>query len=192
GEVSEGDELTDDILLDVYENEVTGTYQVPVKVKTETGITVDSQTLDVEVLPRQNIRNLNIVESPTFPKLESGDTEEVGFLVENTGDYDLADVSLEVRNADKCIESASGTYNFSKGERKNVKFDIETNSEEGRCTGVFVLNSEEGTELDFTPAQIQIVEGSLINRLTTNLLPIIVVIWTLFTVYWIRRRFYER
>ena len=190
--IPQGDSVEGGILLDVYEDEVTGNYSVPVEVKSQPGSTLDTAYLNVEVLPRREMYDISIVEGPTFLNLESRSSEQLGFLLENTGDYDLENVSLDVRNADDCIQDAEGSHDFIVSERKNVEYSVETVGQEGTCTGVFVFSSDDSSELGFTPVRISIAEPSLVERLTTSVLPIILLVWTLFTAYWVRRRFYER
>lgn len=190
--IDTGDIQPGNILLDVYESEVTGTYSVPIEVRSSSGSTLDTEFLEVEVLPRRELRDISVIEAPTFLNLESGDSEELGFLIENSGDYDLENVTLEVRNAGNCIKGSEGSHDFRTGERKNVEYTLRTGSQEATCTGVFVFHSSEGENLGINPVRLSVAEPTLIETLTTNVLPALFLIWTLFTVYWVRRRFYER
>jgi len=191
-EISEGEQVPGNILLDVYQDEVPGTYSVPVEVRSQSGSTLDTEFLEVEVLPRRELRDISVVEAPTFLNLESSDSRELGFLIENSGDYALENVTLEVRNAGNCIQSSEGSHNFEIGERKNVEYTLRTGSQEATCTGVFVFHSQNGENLGINPVRISVAEPTLIERLTTNVLPGLFLLWTLFTAYWVRRRFYER
>lgn len=189
--IPQGETVTGSILIDVFQSEVTGNYTVPVQAIRQ-GATLDQENLEVQVLPRTKLRDVSIIEGPTFLTLESGSTKEVGFLVENSGDYRLRNLSLEARNANSCIKRIQGTHTLQKSERRNLKYEITTEPTEETCTGVFTFSSAQANDMAVNPVRIKAEAPSLVKQLTTNILPVLVLIWTLFTVYWVRRRFYER
>jgi hypothetical protein len=191
--IPQGQRVRGGILLSVYQSEITGNYTIPVEAKSQNGATFDTEMLTVEVIPRQMIRDLRVVEGPTFLRLEGDSESSVGFLIENSGDFNLENVTATVRNAPDCVESVSGSHSFEVGERKNVEYSIHTAGQEQTCTGVVAFSAgEEKTEtLGFTPVRIQVEEPSIIQKLATNVLPVLTLIWTLFTLYWVRKKFYE-
>jgi hypothetical protein len=186
-----GRNLRDNILLSVYQSEILGNYTIPVEARSSTGSTLDTDYLTIGVVPRTKTRDLQIVQGPTFLSLEAGEETSVGFLLENTGDFRLENITASVRNAPDCIESASGSQDLQIGERKNVEYSFETKNTEGTCTGVVLFSSNQEQNLGFTPVRMEIKEPSIVEKLTTNILPALTLVWTLLTIYWVRRRFYE-
>ena len=176
--------ITDSIMIEVFENEIVDTYIVDVAVIHEpTDAVLDIELLEVEVELRQDLRSIDILEAPAFMEMETGETQDIGLLVENVGDYDLENLELEFRNADGCIDDVEGTGSVERGETENIVYEIIASEEQGECSAVMIL-SEGADTVGFSPVQITIEETDEIEIPEIPVTMILLVIWTLFTIYW--------
>ena len=176
--------VEDSFLLEVYENEVVGSYTVEVAaMHAPTESTLDVELLEVEVELREELRAAEVLEAPTFIDMEAGETEEIGLLIENTGDYHLEDIDLSFRNAEECIVDVEGTGSVERGETENIFYEIEATGEAGECSAVMVLE-DAGEVVGFNPVQINIEETDIPSVPDIPVMLIVLVLWTILTVYW--------
>lgn len=164
----------------VYDNEVPGTYYVPVRaVLAKNNVTVDVELLKVIVIPRQRIARLEILELAPFLSLEENSKIPIAILVKNTGDYNLTNIKLSVEYAGNCIESVSGSYNLNVGKEGSLVYTLKTKKAPAECKSIFVLKSDQGA-VAFAPVVIKITPKPIHKILV---LPIITVILTIVTMY---------
>jgi hypothetical protein len=192
GNISPGSTVSDSILVEVYQSEIPGNYSVPVEIRDGNGTIYDRESINVVVEPRKRIRDLRVVEGPTFLTVTSGSTQEIAFLLRNTGDYDLEGVSPEARNLEECVESIEGENPLEEGEISSLDFEMEINDSTGRCVGIIAFNSEKGDKLAIKPVRINVVKPTILEQVRGYILPLLVLIWTLFTIYWLWRVRNER
>jgi hypothetical protein len=192
GNISPGSTVSDSILVEVYQSEIPGNYSVPVEIRDGNGTIYDRESINVVVEPRKRIRDLRVVEGPTFLTVTSGSTQEIAFLLRNTGDYDLEGVSPEARNLEGCVESIEGEHPLEEGEISSLDFEMEINDSTGRCVGIIAFNSEKGDKLAIKPVRINVVKPTILEQVRGYILPLLVLIWTLFTIYWLWRVRNER
>ncbi|MFB6180722.1 MAG: hypothetical protein ABEJ93_02495 [Candidatus Nanohalobium sp.] len=185
--VPPGSNRSGEALLGVWKDEVPGTYDIPYKIYSSTGAVLDTEVLSVEVEPRQQVHRLKIVDSPSFIEFTAGSSSEVAFLVDNVGDYSYSNITLEVRQADNCINSVKGSHSLDKGERDTLEFQVEISSDANSCSGVFVLNTDKKKAAGFAPVRIKVKEENLLDRATSGILPIILIIWTIITIWTVKR-----
>ncbi|MDY6773655.1 MAG: hypothetical protein SVS85_00520, partial [Candidatus Nanohaloarchaea archaeon] len=74
-----------------------GTYTVSVSATKANRTNLDVEQLGIRVLKDRDVRKVSVVEMPRFLELEPGTTRDVSLLLENTGDYDLENVTVDVR-----------------------------------------------------------------------------------------------
>jgi len=180
---------TDSILISVYENEIPGTYWVPIKaLLKKNNVTVDVKLLKVIVIPRKRVARVDILEIPPFLSLPEYSSTTIGILVKNTGDYDLNDVRLRIENGEKCISRVDGTYSLKVGEKKSLGFTLHTKSGPRKCHTVFVLESDRGP-VALYPVIIQVVPSLRAKTIFyfVKVLPILLIVWTIILI-WVWRR----
>jgi len=188
--VRAGETKISKLYIKVYENEIPGTYYIPVKAMLkENNVTVDVEILKVKVIPRQRVAKIDILEILPYLSLPESSKIPISVLVENTGDYDLHDLRLTIEGAEKCIEKIEGSYDLKKGEKKSLTFIIYTKHAGEKCSGVYVFRAKEGV-VGMYPVIIKIRPKSMMEAI--KLFPIIYIIWTLFTLFMIYRRLKKR
>ncbi len=186
--IEPGETLVDKFYIQVYENEIPGTYLIPVRAvigEDEKNVTVDVEILKVIVIPRQRVAKIDILEILPYLELPENYAYPISVLVENTGDYDLHDLTLTIEGAEKCIEKIEGRYDLKKGEKKALRFVLHTKRAGAKCTGVYVFRSREGV-VGMYPVIIKIRPQKLVEKI--KIFPVIYLIWTLITIYVIYRR----
>jgi hypothetical protein len=178
--------FTDKILISVYQNEIPGTYFIPIKAMLkQNNVTVDVEILKVIVIPRKMVARLEILEILPFISLPEYSSIPFSILVRNNGDYDLENVTLNIRNGEKCIDRIDGKHSIKKDERKSLSFTLNTKSAPNKCETVFVLESEKGY-VALYPVIIQIVPSA--EARVIKILPILLIGWTIITIYVLLRR----
>lgn len=174
-----------EVLLKVYDNEIPGTYVVAVRAKTE-NYTLDIEYLTVHVVPREKLPQLTIIEAATALMLFEHETQEYQMLVKNTGDFDLSNITAELLNCE-CVKNFSSErdYDLNISKQDTLKFKV-TVGGMGKCNCVLVLNSNEYETLAFSPLLIDIKPSA---PALPQILPFLVLIWTLITAYVLWKRY---
>ncbi len=131
--------------LTVYENEIPGVYYIPVKAILEsTNTTVDVEILKVKVIPRKRVAKIDILEILPYLVLPENSKIPISVLLENTGDYDLHNLTLSFEGAEKCIEKVEGCYDLKSGNKKSLTYYLYTKKAGEKCKGVYVFRAKEG------------------------------------------------
>jgi len=178
--------FTDKILISVYQNEIPGTYFIPIKAMLkQNNVTVDVEILKVIVIPRKMVARLDILEILPIVYLPEYSSLSFSILVRNNGDYDLENVTLNILNGEKCIDRVEGSHSIKMGERKSLSFNLHTKSAPNKCETIFVLESEKGS-VALYPVIIQIVPSA--EARVIKILPILLIAWTIITIYVLLRR----
>ncbi len=188
--VRKGESKIDKLLISVYENEVPGVYWIPIKAMLkQNNVTVDIKLLKVIVVPRKRIARVDILEIPSFLFLPEYSSSSVALLVKNTGDYDLKKVWLVIENGENCISKIDGVHSLKVGEKKSISFTLHTKGAHTKCDTVFVLQSEKGP-VALYPVIIEIRPSLKARSLFyfIKLLPILLVIWSIITIYVWRKK----
>ncbi len=185
--IKPGETVNGTVYIKVFDNEIPGTYYIPVEViENATGNVIDVKLVNITVTPRQKVKRFQILEIPPVVTIPPGGTEKVAILVKNNGDFNLTGIRLHVDFGDKCIESVSGEYNLNVGEKKSLIFTLKAKSEETTCKTIFALKSREGV-VAFAPVIVQVkrLEGARV----VHILPWLLLIWTIVTIaVFIRRQ----
>lgn len=179
-----GETKTDKILISVYENEIPGTYWIPVKaILKKNNVTVDVELLKVIVVPRKRVARVDILELPPFLSLPEYSSVPVAILVKNTGDYNLKNITLKIENGENCIGGIDGSYELKIGEKKSLVFTLHTKEAPKKCETVFVLESDRGP-VALYPVIIQITPslGAKSIFYFIRILPILLILWTILTI----------
>ncbi len=176
----------DKFYLTVYENEIPGTYFIPVKAVLENNnVTVDVEILKVIVVPRQRVAKLDILEVLPYLVIPEESKVPISILVKNTGDYDLNNITLKIEGAKDCIEKVEGSYSVKKNEKKSLTFMLYTKKAGTKCSGVYVLESDRGPVAIY-PVIIKVRPKRFTEKI--KLFPILYIIWTLLTGWMIYRK----
>lgn len=169
----------------VYENEIPGVYFIPVRaVLKQNNVTVDVEILKVIVIPRKRLARMEILELPPFLTLYEKEVVPIAILVRNNGDFNLTEIKLFIQFGENCIESVEGSYDLKIGEKKSLVYSLKTKEAGQTCKTLFILKSKEGA-IAFAPVVVKIVPKPFIK---IRLLPILVVMWSILTLYIIIRR----
>lgn len=181
----------DNFLISIYENEIPGTYHIPVyAILKSNNATLDMELLEVIVIPRKRIAKLSILEFTPFLSLPEHSKVNVAMLVKNTGDFNLTNIKLIIRNGEKCVERTEGNYSINVGEESSLIFSLYTKGAKNICETVFVLESNEGIVAIY-PVIIEIKEY-LVGRgvfYIIRVTPFILIIWTILVIRRFRKRF---
>ena len=178
--IKQGETKTEKLLITTYENEIPGTYWIPVKALLKTNnVTVDVELLKVVVVPRKRVARVEILEIPPFLSLPEYSATSIALLVKNTGDYDLGKLRLRIENGDK----------LEVGEKKSLSFTLHTKGAPQQCDTVFVLDSDRGP-VALYPVVIRITPSFKAKSIFyfIKLLPILLIIWSILTIYVLRRK----
>ncbi|NIA03783.1 MAG: hypothetical protein GWP09_00345 [Nitrospiraceae bacterium] len=167
------------IFIKVYDNQMPGSYMVPVKALVNGNQTVDVKMLKVIVIPRQKLARMKITEVAPVLNLEENAVVPFPMMVKNNGDYNLTNITLSFESAGDCIKGINGSYNLTVGEEKSMVFTLKTGKAFSHCLAVLYLKSNEGA-ITFTPIDINIRPKSLIK---VRIFFILFAISTLLTVY---------
>ena len=181
--ISPGETKNGTVYLTVYENEIPGTYFVPVKaVLSENNVTVDVEILKVIVIPRRRVAKIDVLEVPPFLSLPELTSFDVAVLVKNSGDFDLHNLKIIAQYADDCIERIEGSYSLKVGEEKSLVYTFHTKKAPSRCKAILVFKSDEGL-VGFAPVIIQIVPQRFLGLIEFKWLYVILIIWSIATAY---------
>ncbi len=165
------------IFLSVYDNEIPGTYLVPVNAIVS-NMTLDTDLLKVIVTPRGKLAKLKIIEAAPVINLLENKIQDFPILVKNDGDYNLTNITLSFKYADDCIDSVSGSYNLSVGEQKTISYKIKTKNAFKTCDAILLLKSNEKA-IAFAPIRINVVPKKF-GRF--KILPILLLIFSILTI----------
>ncbi|MEF8880493.1 MAG: hypothetical protein V5A72_01530, partial [Candidatus Nanohaloarchaea archaeon] len=181
--IEQGETVDGQILMSVYEDEIPDSYNINFRAQSAQGNIQDIDILQVDVELRQDIDSLRIIEAPSFLNLPRGLDKDVALLVENNGDFEYDDITLDFRNVENCVAGVSGSHQLDIGETDTLEYTVEAKDTSSECQGVMVLESAGGQALGIQPVQINVEDPTLLERLQVGILPIIVLIWTLITVF---------
>ena len=184
--IKKGETKISKFYITVYENEIPGTYYIPVKAMLrKNNVTVDVEILKVIVIPRKRVAKIDILEVLPYLVLPENSKQGISVLVENTGDFDLHDLTLTIEGAEDCIKKIEGNYELKKGEKKALTFFVYTKKAGKKCYGAYVFKAKEGV-VGIYPVIIKIRPKSLVERI--KIFVIIYIVWTLATLYVIYRK----
>ncbi|MEM5870641.1 MAG: hypothetical protein QW758_01660 [Candidatus Aenigmatarchaeota archaeon] len=184
---------TDSFLISIYENEIPGTYYIPVyAILKANNASLDMEILEVIVIPRKRIAKLSILEFTPFLSLPEHSKVSIAMLVKNTGDFNLTNIRLVIKNGDKCIEGIEGNYSLNVNEEASLIFSLYTKGAKNTCESVFVLESDQGV-VALYPVIIEIKEYLAGRGLfyLIRITPLILIIWTILLIKRFRKRFKE-
>ena len=194
-EILPGENVSGGVLMDVYDSEIIGEYNFTLKASTvinDTFVVLANETYIVEVMPRGEVRDLEVLEAPYRVNLTENSVEELEFDLKNTGDYRLENIEASVMNTAPCMNVVSGSSSLDSGDSRPVVYSVSTGDAKNRCEGAFVFSSDKSDLLAVAPVKVNILEMPLTEKLTSNILPVLVLAWTVFTLYWVRRRLHEQ
>ncbi len=166
------------LYLKVYDNEIPGTYFVPVIAKVS-NMTLDTDLLKVIVTPRGMLARMKIIEAAPKVTFVENRWHEFPVLVKNNGDYNLTNITLHFDYAKDCIESTQGTYNLSIGEQETFKYRVKVKKAYQSCDAIMILKSNQGA-IAFAPIVIEVVPQRFGG---VKILPIIFAIFTALSIF---------
>ncbi|QGA80119.1 putative membrane protein [Candidatus Nanohalobium constans] len=154
-----------------------GIYQVPVYASTPDE-DIGSQYVNVEVTeePAQT-SGLSISEAPQDIRFEMGNNYTVPVLLENSGDNDLENVSIELQNTENCGDyTADEIESIAAGETASVSVNFNTSDNLQECQATIVASSTSGS-FAFSEMTVETVEEKGIVPEEFRV-PIIASLWT--------------
>ena len=189
GESSEGQ-----LYADIFNGELLRKYEVRLEASTvinDTFVSLDNETVDVFVKPREDVKDLYIVEGPFKMNITEGTAKVEGFELRNSGDYRLEDVGIKHVGLDRCVEKIRGSWSFDEDVEKEFNYTFVASQNLNKCDGSLLFYSQSEELLGVVPAEINVV-GLDISDLKNYLLPWLVPIWSLFTLHRVWRWKHER
>lgn len=166
------------LYLSVYDNEVPGTYLIPVNAMVS-NMTIDSDILKVIVIPRGKQARMKIIESA--PKVTFTENKEYDFpvLVKNIGDYNLTNITLQFDYASDCVEKVTGSHNLSIGEQKTLNYKVKVKQAYHSCDAILILKSNQKA-IAFAPIIIEVRAQRFSKPIV---LPILLIIFTILSAF---------
>ncbi len=193
-EILPGETGSGSVLVDIFQGEMIGEYDVRLEASTvinDTEVSLDNESLAVDVVARDEVRDLYVLEAPHEINITEDTARRLSFDLANAGEFRLENVTVEGRDLDRCLPEIRGSWSFDKDVRETFNYTAISGESGEVCEGAFVFSSEEEDFLTLVPAEVQVVEKSIAAKLTNNILPIIVMIWTVITAHRIKRRYYD-
>ncbi len=173
-----------------YEKALAQTYYIPVFVDikiAEEQVRAITQVMKVIVIPRGTLKRIKVIEYPPVIEMEPFSTQTVSFLVDNIGDLDLKNVTIQ-HDPSECLTNITGSNSIQRGETKSFLYTF-TVTDKGVCD-YNIKMYEEGELVGFVPVTFVIEEPVLWQKeiVRYSILLIIVALWTVLTVYILRRK----
>ncbi len=169
--------LNGTLYLSVYDNEIPGTYLIPVNARVS-NMTIDTDVLKVIVIPRGKQAKMKIIESA--PKVTFIENRNYDFpvLVKNIGDYNLTNITLHFDYADDCIDSVRGSYNLSMGEQKTLNYKVKVKKAYNSCDAILILKSNQKA-IAFAPIIIEVRAQRFSKPIV---MPILLIVFTILSI----------
>ena len=175
----------DSLLVSPYEKEKVGEYFLPIRVFSE-GKEFIRDYVKVVVLPRGQLSRLKIIEYPPLVRMAPDSTTELSFLVENIGDRDFRYITIEPEDLD-CLKTITGSADVLSGETKQITYELESGGR-SECRGN-MLFKDDGETIAFAPIRVIVETPSETEDAGHEyILLIILAIWSILTLYVLRRR----
>ena len=147
------------------------------------------QVLKVIVLPRGDLYRMKLLEYPPVIRMPPNSKLDVSFLAQNIGDNALTGVTI-VQDPSPCLTGISGSNDLGLDEQKSLTYTFRS-AGTGVCDYIIKFKDSQGTLVGFVPVTFYIQSKPLIsNPLSFSILLIILLAWTVLTVWVIRRRRY--
>jgi len=188
GEASDGR-----LFVDVFEAELLRSYKLRLEASTEindTFVSLDNETVEVNIEPREDVRDIKVLEGPFRLNITKGTARTESFELRNSGDYRLENVSIRPVGLQRCLDDVYGSWSFDEEVEERFNYTFEASESIGSCDGSLIFYSESSELLGIVPARINVLEK--IDDFTDYLLPWLVLIWTLFTMHRVWRWKNER
>ena len=193
-EILPGESSNGKLFVDVFKAELLKSYEIRLEASTVingTFVSLDNETVDVLIEPREDVRDIHILEGPFQMNITEGTAQTESFELRNSGDYRLENVSVRTVGLEKCINDVRGAWSFNEGVEEEFNYTFMASDTSDRCDGSLIFYSGSEDLLGVVPAQINVLDVG-IRGLSNYLLPWLVLIWTLFTVHRIWRWKHER
>ncbi len=157
-----------------------GMYQIPVYASID-GEDVAIEHVNVDVTRDIFVGALNIQESPRTLAFEMNRSRNIPILLENMGEEDLNNVSVELQNSEECGEYTSETLEtLGPEEQTSVNIDFEAANEIMECESTIIASSDEG---EFTFADLDINVREEVGVVPEEFrVPIVASLWTILLV----------
>jgi hypothetical protein len=141
-----GESVNQSVYVRANESVEPGIYQIPVYASNEEN-DIASQYVNVEITDEPvSASALSISEAPQDIRFEINNNYSVPVLLENRGDNDLENVSLELQNTENCGDyTAEQIESVAAGESASVSLKFNTSSNLQECEATIVASSSSGT-----------------------------------------------
>lgn len=188
--LSVNETVTRDVFVQPPEDQKPGRYVIPVEANNGERV-LDLDYFSVKVVESEFEARVGIQEAPESVTVSSNSSQPLPILVQNTGEKELTNVSVELQNAEDCgtVES-SNVDEIGINESASLEVNMKTNSKSERCNATMIVSSDQGayafSNVDFTvtPEEGLIPEGQRA--------PFLAIIWTLALAgYAVLRKKYE-
>lgn len=140
-------------------------------------LTLDSELVKLNISELRQVKDVDLVESPSFVNFKPGKSRSVGFLLENPTNRDLKGIKAEIRGEGNCVTLPDRNFSLSSGERKNVQLQFQTSNTTEVCNSVVVFRHQ-GDILGYSPMRIVVERQEDQQELPIPLYLILLVIWT--------------
>ena len=192
-----GESFSTDKLVEVYQDQKPGKYTITLELGNESDPR-DTEEVSVLVLPRQSnapVKDVRVVESladssgsleilsPSRIRMPVDSSTRIQYLIRNTGNVDLGNVTAVPQRLDKCLKSVEGGTDINAGETETLELTLESRRNPALCPGSMKFVSD-GEVLGIEKLTVRVIQDDPDGRF--YILPLLVLIWTIFTAYRVR------
>ncbi|MCF7861921.1 DUF11 domain-containing protein [Candidatus Woesearchaeota archaeon] len=195
GMVGPYDMATGEFTIAPYENEKPRMFKVPVDAYVNIGgktVSIAYDMLTVYVTARDQLSRVKILEYTPFVTVKPNEKINVSFFVQNIGDQDLENISVKIVSEKNCLQYIEGSHVLDADEKKTITFEFQSTYENLCEAGIQFYSNDK--LIGFVPMRIATSEKTAFQELVTGglnaqiLLLIILVIWSMITVYVLVRK----
>ncbi len=186
-ELSPGETTSGTFQIAPYEKATPRNYALGIKLLVNNDTEIMTKIIDFKVIPRGNLSRLQVLEYPPIINFEPGEEQEVSFLVQNIGDNDIKNITIETYD-NSCLAEIKGSQEVKRGETKIITYDFKA-KQAGSCHYNIKFYDENNQLVGFVPVMIKIqTENKRTELIKKSILIIILFLWTLLSIYVISRR----
>lgn len=145
---------------------------------------VDTENITVNVSEVVDQERVEVVESPSFLRLDGSSTESVGIQVRNPSPRPIRDIEASFRDSE-CMTAGNQTYTVLSDSTETIQVDIQTANTDQVCNDALVLEKD-GEVLGFTPMRVELTRTAD-SIVSVPVYLVILALWSALLVYRVRK-----
>lgn len=145
---------------------------------------VDSENITVNVSEVVDQERIEVVESPSFLRLDGSSTESVGVQVRNPSPRPIRDIEASFRDSE-CLTAGNQTYTVLSDSTETIQVDIQTANTDQVCNDALVLEKD-GEVLGFTPMRVELTRTAD-SIVSVPVYLLVLAFWSALLIYRVRK-----